>query len=327
MTMINHRDHAPKDAEMRSPYSSMSFTMSSASLALGLPEIASAAWTSAAGAVSAAAAANHSTAAAATHKTADPWENAAAADAAANALADSLASDWVKLDPPFTVTPDEYMLDFSDGGCMENYGLPSLLRRKVQRIVVFINSAVPLQTTPFDPTKVWTKQGVDPYLPPLFGYHVDMSDAGIEANYNQVFEQGELMPILQQMQQQKALGNTVTAMANLNVLPNARWGIIGGWTASLLFVHLDRISKWEQALSADVLKAVFTAGIGSSRFPNYRTIDENPMHRFMPNIMTLYPSQVLLLADLTHYALTNGCPTPTYLADFLKISGSGSKNS
>jgi hypothetical protein len=55
---------------------------------------------------------------------------------------------------------------FADGGELENFGLIGLLRRRVERLIVFVNTLHPLSERmnfrePFEAI------GIDPFIPPL----------------------------------------------------------------------------------------------------------------------------------------------------------------
>ena len=69
---------------------------------------------------------------------------------------------------------------FADGGDIENFGLIALLRRRIERIVVFVNTLHPLGEE-VRPEAASGPAGIDTYIPPLFGY------ATAKCPHNQVF--------------------------------------------------------------------------------------------------------------------------------------------
>jgi hypothetical protein len=203
-----------------------------------------------------------------------------------------------KADPPV----EEF--DFGDGGSLENFGVLSLLQRKVERLVVFINTPTPLNLD-YDPAATPTGKDVDSNLPPLFGYPI-----GVHI-HNQVFPQSDWPGIISSLQDARRAGKTVLAQTEHEVQANDWWGIEGGWKARVLWFYLDRVPDWESQLKWSIqaqIKMGNTKILGwlspYRHFPNYATIDENAL-----DLVELTPRQVNLLADLTCWTITENQDT------------------
>ena len=126
---------------------------------------------------------------------------------------------------------------FGDGGDIENFGLIALLRRRVERIVVFVNTLHPLaaEVRPGAPSGAL---GIDPYVPPLFGYGT------AKCPHNQVFARAALKGVVAALQQAKRRGRGVVAATRLAVEPNAWWGVAGGWEVEICWVYNERAPAW-----------------------------------------------------------------------------------
>ena len=181
---------------------------------------------------------------------------------------------------------------FADGGDIENFGLIALLRRRVERIVVFVNTLHPLG----EEVRLAAESGpagIDPYIPPLFGY------ATAKCPHNQVFPRPAFGRVVAALQAAKRRGRGVVAATRLAVEPNAWWGVAGGWEAEVCWVYNERAPAWEARLDVDVRRAIEEgqppgATGPFARFPFYRTEGQNP-----GCLVRLTAPQVNLLAELS----------------------------
>lgn len=181
---------------------------------------------------------------------------------------------------------------FGDGGDIENFGLIALLRRRVERIVVFVNTLHPLAAE-VRPGATSGALGIDPYIPPLFGYGT------AKCPHNQVFARAALEGVVAALQEAKRRGRGVVAATRLAVEPNAWWGVAGGWEVEIGWVYNERAPAWEARLDADVRRAIEAGqpphgGGPFAHFPFYRTEGQNP-----GCLVRLTAPQVNLLADLS----------------------------
>ncbi len=181
---------------------------------------------------------------------------------------------------------------FADGGDIENFGLIALLRRRVERIVVFVNTLHPLGEE-VRPEAASGPAGIDSYLPPLFGY------ATAKCPHNQVFSRAAFGGVAEALCAAKRRGRGVVATTRLAVERNAWWGVAGGWEVEVCWVYSERAPAWEARLDAEIRRAIEDGQPPGpagpfAHFPFYRTEGQNP-----GCLVRLTASQVNLLADLS----------------------------
>lgn len=220
---------------------------------------------------------------------------------------------------------------FADGGALDNYGLITLLRRRVKNIVVFINTSTKLDPT-LDPTKKIKSGQIDTSFPPLFG--VPTHYTGIFTQNNQVFPKEEFAIIVNALKLAKKNRKTVMAKYTHTIAENDWWGIQGvkldasgnpahpnhpvspNDQVNILWVYNDRVKDWEKALTTEqfyakglgevTLKEAIESGNASKPegpfklFPNYATAFQN--HDY--ELVELTAMQVNLLADLSCWNIT-----------------------
>ncbi len=180
---------------------------------------------------------------------------------------------------------------FGDGGNLENQGIMALLRRKLQKVIAFVNTETQL-------TMSGNEVIVDSDLPPLFG--LEWSGAAnayvpIAADspfrFNQVFDRATFDDLRQQLWNRAQAGATAMAVQkNVTVFPNEHYGVAGG-TTDLLWIYLHPVNAWYRQLHDTVKLAMDLEPLDYSMFPNYYTIDQ----------LHLNARQVNLLAHLTSW--------------------------
>lgn len=164
-------------------------------------------------------------------------------------------------------------LVFADGGSLENTAVLALLRRKVERLVVFINTYVALNLD-YDPGDAPGPTDLDASFAQLFG------QPGSTRSPNQVFSQEAFVSVVRALQDAKRTGNAAIATTQLDVRANPWWGIETGWQVQVSWVYNDRVPNWESRLPAD-LRALIDAGQPPAStgslidFPHYKTDFEN----------------------------------------------------
>ena len=203
------------------------------------------------------------------------------------------AQCWPVMTP---AAPGERCL-FSDGGDLENFGIISLLRRKVRSIVVFVNTVWPLSLAtnpdagwPVDPTS--EARVMDPFIAPLFGA------PNPSFPNNRVFVERDFSLLHRTLQEAKRRKGVVAATITHQVQENSWWGIAGGWDVRVCWVYNERIPEWEARLPLGTQRLIqgslFAEDSGVlDNFPHYRTQGQNP-----GALIRLTPSQVNLLSHL-----------------------------
>ena len=171
---------------------------------------------------------------------------------------------------------------FGDGGILENLGIMSLLMRKVERIVVFVNTKTPLRGG--------DKDEINDSIRPLFGQTPKF-------DLNHVFPADRYQELIDNLLAQKEAEHTVMHKATYPVREAPHYGIEDGWEVDVLWVYNDRVKDWEKQLPATIRKKIATGSLGT--FPHYRTFFQNP-----PKVIDLSATQVNLLAHLHCWNIT-----------------------
>ena len=187
------------------------------------------------------------------------------------------------------------LMEFGDGGNLENYGLIPLVMRGVQKIILFVNTEVPLNPSYVPSTNGATSTDIDPNLPVLFGVPVT-SGGNAAANGNQIFNASDFVTLVTKLQSLKASGAAMIVSMTHEVLANTSWGVNAG-SVEILWVYLDQVTDWSSQLTDSWVISELGKGTSGAfaNFPNYKTVDEDGTG----TLTQLTPQQVNLLADLT----------------------------
>ena len=169
--------------------------------------------------------------------------------------------------------------EFGDGGHLENLGIMPLLKRQVKRIVVFINTKSRLQVT-------GNSVKINSAIPPLFGKGNDPTKP------NQVFPESDYQDLADGLWKAKQDGRTVMHRKEYQVQSNDHYGVVGGWSVTVLWVYNERVPEWEKMLPKSIREMVGSGALGN--FPHYLTFFQNP-----PTIIDLSALQVSTLAHLS----------------------------
>ncbi len=178
-----------------------------------------------------------------------------------------------------------------------------MLLRGLETVVVFVNSATPLNPK-YDPARPPGDDDIDFNLPPLFG--VPHASTGSATQNNQVFATAEYARVVRALQDAKADKNGAIAITELTTVDNLWWGVAAGQAVRICWVYLDRVPNWEAKLPGRVRRAVKRGNRGwwccrgpFAHFPNYKTVGENTLE-----MVELTDAQVRLLADLACWTVT-----------------------
>ena len=197
---------------------------------------------------------------------------------------------------------------FADGGEIENFGLIGLLRRRVERLIVFVNTLHPLSER-MEFREPFETIGIDPFIPPLFGY------PSSKCPHNQVFSRAAFQDVVSKLHAAKRRGHGVIASTRLMVQKNERWGVSGDWETQVCWIYNERVPSWEILLNPEIRRAIEDGQLPHpsgpvENFPFYKTEGQNP-----GSIIRLTPMQVNLLAELSCWnVLQHG----DYLSGFLR---------
>mmetsp|Transcript_598 Transcript_598/g.2518 ORF Transcript_598/g.2518 Transcript_598/m.2518 type:complete len:362 (+) Transcript_598:218-1303(+) len=191
----------------------------------------------------------------------------------------------------------EYKL--GDGSIIEDSGVLAMLQRRAKRIVWFINTDTGIASvSEFD----WCKAehaGLKPdgmvsdQVYDKFGFGADFFRS------NQVFAEKELPRVLCALQTSRDDGKPAVAKFSHDVLPNPRWGIVGGWQLDIVYVYNEKISTFVDMLPNDTQGELHKGSNGEfANYPFYRTVFNNDDHA-----ISLTASQVNLLSAQAEFAM------------------------
>eukprot|EP00038_Savillea_parva_P014148 m.10120 g.10120 ORF g.10120 m.10120 type:complete len:572 (-) comp2717_c0_seq1:1775-3490(-) len=196
-------------------------------------------------------------------------------------------------------------LTYADGGCVENLPIIPMLRRRVKRIVAFINAEGSLA-----PASVWNpatdkyrETYMDDYVPGYFGV-VPPAQVGYYTGRDQVFPTSDFAPVVSALQAAMATGKGAIATTNHTTVANAWWGVDAGITVTITWVYLTRMSAWEGALPASLQSHVVPTHNPTNpqslptsgpfvNFPHFDDVEQP----------SLTPAQANLLAEMTGWTV------------------------
>jgi len=167
--------------------------------------------------------------------------------------------------------------EFGDGGILENLGIMPLLMRKVEKIVVFVNSKTRL--------KGGGKGQIAESIRTVFGQTPDFLT-------NRVFPGDRYQALVQGLVEEKTAGHPVMFKDQYRVVGNQHYGIDDGWDVEVLWVYNERVRDWETSLPVEIRRLIGSGSLGN--FPHYRTFFQNP-----PAVIDLSSEQVSMLAHLS----------------------------
>jgi hypothetical protein len=176
---------------------------------------------------------------------------------------------------------------YGDGGIADNSGVLALLARGVPKIVAFSN----------------VKNAMDTCIPAdirsLFGVQ-----HGCRAEYRsndtpQVFDDKQFDHLFRKLQAAKSTGGPTFARMQLPVLRNDLYGVKGGYVVDILFVVLQRSTKFEALLPQETRQEL---GIDGKfiNFPYFPTMNANGIWH---DIFYLSLEQVNLMSSYTEWCL------------------------
>ncbi len=182
---------------------------------------------------------------------------------------------------------------FGDGGNLENQGIMPLLRRRLLKVIAFVNTETQLSVQGAKSEVV-----VDSDLPPLFGLEWSATKGEYVAisssspfRFNQVFDRATFDDLRSQLWARAQAGATAMAVQqDVPVAANTHYGVPAG-RVDILWVYLHPVGWWQNRLHDTVRDWMEVEFWNYSMFPNYYTVDQ----------LHLNERQVNLLAHLTSW--------------------------
>jgi len=226
-------------------------------------------------------------------------------------------SYWPVSNPPVGQTIRT--TQFADGGSLENTGIAAALSYSdVLNLIAFINAQTTLSIDE-NSTVI-----VDDSIPPLFGYQPYQTGTGYALyagstnphspffQNSQVFPSESFQPLLTALWAASGSGNysgIPMVSQELRTVRNDWFKVAGSQSVTLLWVYLERVQAWYDALPQDIQRFLgpFDSMIGN--FPHFSTIWQTQ----------LSPMEVTLLANFTAWVVV------TAQGQFKELFSSGSK--
>lgn len=186
----------------------------------------------------------------------------------------------------------EKAYDFGDGGLLENLGIMSLLRRKVEKIVVFVNGKTKIQKQ--DETSFIISDSI----PALFkSIPNQYGDRDFDKNVVLANDNSEYVTLANDLFEKQRRGLPTVHFGTYSVKANAHHDIQGGWQVKICWVYNSMPTKWFDQLRYDV-KSNLTNDKYGKDFPYFNTFMEN-----FPHIIDLSLEETQLASQLSSWML------------------------
>jgi len=207
--------------------------------------------------------------------------------------------------PPVGETPDQWV--FGDGGILDNQNLLGMLQRRVENIVIFINTDVVLA-----PVEVWdpaerdpTMEEIDDSIPAYFGIEVDnATKAGFFMIRNTIFPRSDFVKVVRALQEAQAKGRGAVVTTPLTTVANPVWKIPAGVETKITWVYTARAREWEKQLPQEVAKLAVShadpQGNNISALPEDGPLASFPFYKLA---WYLTPIQANMLADFSGWVV------------------------
>jgi len=184
--------------------------------------------------------------------------------------------------------------DFGDGGILENTGIMPLLRRRVAKMIIFVNGSTPLSLNPKGEIELSSS------IPALFHPIPNQyGDKDFDDNVVFVNQEQKYKLLVNRLKELKTDGKPAVHVDTYRVNSQARQGVQGGFDVEVMWVYNDTVRDWSDQLPVD-LKIRLDAKEFGKHFPHYATFMEN-----FPSIIDLRPEQANLAAHLSAWNIVS----------------------
>ncbi|MGD1844899.1 MAG: hypothetical protein ACFB10_05845 [Salibacteraceae bacterium] len=188
-------------------------------------------------------------------------------------------------------------IDFGDAGLSDNFGIMALLRRKVKKIVVCVNTETPFipKNSSANPPQ---ELKMDEVIQALFGVSENTLGNwafGIRLNNLQVFETDQLANLQAEFTRFSKAGKPlVVSQTGLTVKANPAWDIEAG-KVDVLWVYNSLSDSWKSAVGDSFLNDLNINNGQDGTFPFLNT--------FVSTLGGLSPKKINLLSSLSFWNL------------------------
>jgi hypothetical protein len=195
---------------------------------------------------------------------------------------------WCNFNDPVKAQQKKY--DFGDGGILENLGIMPLLKRKVQKIIVFVNGSTPI-------TGGGDKQ-ISSSIPALFRPLKNVYGAK-DFKDNIVFgnQLDKYNLLVSDLMEKIKNGHAPIHVNTYHVTKQPHYNITDEYDVKVMWVYNAPVADWENQLNIDVKYLLHNDNMFKD-FPYYKTFLENP-----PEIIQLRPEQANMAAHLSSWII------------------------
>jgi hypothetical protein len=169
--------------------------------------------------------------------------------------------------------------EFGDGGNIENLGIMPLLKRGVEKIVVFVNTLKKLKEDNMTVINSAVKHLFTP------------------GHVNHIFPEAKLKGLIEGLNKKLSDGQSVTYKDKYTLQSNSHYGFHANQEVEILWVYNERYKDWENSLPEDVWKKIGHGDL--AHFPHFKTFYENK------SPLDLKPIQASLLSQLSSAVVIN----------------------
>lgn len=197
-------------------------------------------------------------------------------------------------------SPSSNKFYVADGGAVDNFALMPSLRRGNRRLILWENSAGPLNPDFNASTRAPRASDISPDISGLFGYY--FTSTFTSDKDNQIFEKNEFPRVVTALQAAQENGNGAVGTFSLTTIRNVYFGIPAGLVLNITIYHCGRVFNWENQLPSDIkdlavplnrnATELMTSG-PFANFPLYSVVDQ----------LTLKAEQANLLASMTSWVV------------------------
>ncbi len=194
--------------------------------------------------------------------------------------------------------------DFADGGVMENLGIMPMLKRGVDKLLIFVNCQTPLNYGADG------KANIASSIPALFHQIRNQNGEG-HFRDNIVFmgQEEKYKQLVDGLMAKIKNGEPAIHTDTYQISDQAAHNIKGGRQVEIMWVYNSRIGQWVEQLPIEVKQGLEEGSYGK-RFPLYLTFMEN-----FPRIIDMKPEQVNLMAHQAAWSMVQSKKT---IQDFIQ---------
>jgi hypothetical protein len=197
---------------------------------------------------------------------------------------------WCNFTNPVDTVCSDY--DFGDGGILENIGIMPLLKRKVKKIISFVNCETVL-TGPDDSLKQITNS-----ISALFyKLHNQYGDKNFDENIVFANQKDKYLELVNDLLAKKSKGLPLIHTNTYRVTKQPHYNITEEYNVEIMWVYNETAFEWHNSLKPEIKKLIKSSPLFKG-FPHYKTFMQNS-----PDALALKPPQVNLLSQLCSWII------------------------